>query len=204
MIKPVDPFHSKRLLYRAIEDNADDENFIYEVQRDAEAQSGSQFSILTPESKKTSNRFKQYLLEQPLLAVIFCLPSDVSRPDGQAPTPVGIISLRGLTPTSAQHRYSYISIDVLRPYRGQGYGSEAIEWILGYGFQMANLHRIGIETFSYNTGAMKLYEKLGFRPEGCRREEVWFDGGWHDHITFGMLENEWREKMQKEQKGWRV
>ena len=86
-------------------------------------------------------------------------------------------------------------------HQGKGYGSEAVQWALGWGFDMAGLHRIGIEAFSYNEGAMRLYEKLGFVMEGRRREEIWFDGGWHDFVTYGMLEGEWRERMKG--KSWK-
>ncbi|KAH8664457.1 acyl-CoA N-acyltransferase [Xylariales sp. PMI_506] len=202
MAKPFDPFHSARLIYRAVEDTPEDEKFIYDIQKDAEAQSGSSYGLLLPESKKSSNKFKDYLIEKTLLGVIVCLkpPSD----DATAtPVPVGVLALKGQSASHVHHRHSYISMDILRPYQGKGYGSEAIEWSLGYGFQMVGLHRIGIEAFSFNDGAMRLYQKLGFVEEGRKREEMWFDGGWHDYVVFGMLEHEWRDKMKKEGRKWR-
>jgi hypothetical protein len=30
------------------------------------------------------------------------------------------------------------------------------------------------------------------------REAVWYDGGWHGHVFFGMLEGEWRVRNEKE------
>jgi RimJ/RimL family protein N-acetyltransferase len=62
---------------------------------------------------------------------------------------------------------------------------------------MAGLHRIGIEAFSYNEGARELYEKkLGFVYEGCKRELLWFNGGWHGYLSWSMLEDEWRAKVE--------
>ena len=76
----------------------------------------------------------------------------------------------------------------------QGYGSEAIKWVLGWGFRIAGLHRIGVECFSYNAGARELYEgKLGFEFEGREREVLWHNGGWHDLLSFSMLESEWKK-----------
>ncbi|KAK9426656.1 putative GNAT family acetyltransferase [Seiridium unicorne] len=205
MGKPIDPFNSKRLLYRAVEDNSEDEELIYQIQRDAEAQSGSSFGLLLPESKRSSNKFKEHLLERVLMSAIVCLPPDSAGQSAEPanPTPVGIIVLNAQRKGTEHHRHSYISIDILKPYRGKGYGAEAIEWSLGFGFQMAGLHRVGIETFTFNTGAMRLYEKLGFVLEGRKREEIWFDGEWHDYVTYGILENEWRDKMKKEGRKWR-
>ena len=133
--------------------------------------------------------------------------NDVIDPAGNArqtfpPTVAVCQILYEATSESAHHRNSYIGIDVLRPFQGKGYGSEAIEWVLGYGFQFAGLHRIGIEAFSYNPGALRLYERLGFVPEGRRREEMWFNGAWHDIITFGMLEHEWRESQANGGRKW--
>lgn len=204
MSRTIDPFFSKRLVYRAVEDNSDDEEFIHLIQRDAEAQSGSSFSLLVPENKKASNKWREALLERTLMSAIVCLPaSTAEEAAAPTPTPIGVVALKGISPGHEKNRVSYISIDVLDSWRGRGYGGEAIEWALGYGFQMAGLHRIGIETFSHNAGAMRLYEKLGFVREGCKREEIWFNGRWEDYITYGILEGEWRDKMTKEGRKWR-
>jgi RimJ/RimL family protein N-acetyltransferase len=192
MARTFDPFRSNRLIFRAVENTPEDETFIYDIQRDAEAQSGSSLSLLLPESKKASKKFQEYLQEKALLGTIVCIAPDTNAETTENPTPVGVLAFKPPRAGCEHHRSSAISIDILRPYQGKGYGSEAIEWALGWGFQMAGLHRITIESFSYNTGATRLYEKLGFVLEGRRREEIWFNGGWHDFITFGMLENEWR------------
>lgn len=67
---------------------------------------------------------------------------------------------------------------------------------------MAGLHRIQIIAFSFNDGAMRLYERMGFREEGRQRESMWFNGGWHDTVTYGMLEQEWRELSNGSHKVW--
>ena len=66
--------------------------------------------------------------------------------------------------------------------------------ILGWGFRHANLHRIELGAFGWNTGAIRLYERLGFVPESRKREHLWHDGKYHDLVELGMLESEWRER----------
>lgn len=61
-IKPFDPFRSERLVYRAVNDGPEDEAFVHAIQRDAEAQSGSSYGLLRPESIKNSNEFKEQLV----------------------------------------------------------------------------------------------------------------------------------------------
>ncbi|KAI1441336.1 putative GNAT family acetyltransferase [Annulohypoxylon stygium] len=197
--KPFNPFYSDRLIYRAVEDTPEDEAFVNLIQSDAEAQSGSSYGLLRPESVKASNEFKLHVAEKCLLGAIICLPThETSPPSGRsAAQPVGIICLKSNPPRLAHHRWSDISIDIAKDYRGKGYGGEAIKWALWYGFQMAGLHRVQIGAFSFNMGAVNLYKKLGFTEEGRQRDYMWFDGGWHDHVLFSMLEDEWRA-LQKE------
>ncbi|KAH7037929.1 putative GNAT family acetyltransferase [Microdochium trichocladiopsis] len=217
--RPFNPFTSQRLVYRAVRDTPEDEAFVHAIQADAEAQSGAMYGLLRPETLKSSNEFKAEVAEKCLLGAIICLPAAASgdpennnndtttnlstntsstalykdKHNAMAGTPIGIICLKANPPRFAQHRWSEISIDVLAEHRGKGYGAEAIEWSLWYGFRMAGLHRIQIQAFSFNDGACRLYgEKLGFKEEGRQRDHVWFDGGWHDNVIYGMLEDEWR------------
>ncbi|XDG05158.1 hypothetical protein ABKA04_004773 [Annulohypoxylon sp. FPYF3050] len=198
--KPFNPFCSERLVYRAVEDTPEDEAFVNLIQSDAEAQSGSSYGLLRPESVKASNEFKLHVAEKCLLGAIICLPThETSLPScGSAGQPVGIICLKSNPPQLAHHRWSDISIDIAKDHRGKGYGGEAIKWALWYGFQMAGLHRIQIGAFSFNTGAVNLYKKLGFTEEGRQRDYMWFNGGWHDHVLFSMLEDEWQALQKKE------
>ncbi|KAI8963490.1 acyl-CoA N-acyltransferase [Daldinia sp. FL1419] len=186
--RPFDPFRSNRLIYRAVNHQSPDIEFIHSIQRDAEAQSGSSYALLKPESLKASSEFMNHI-DECLLGALICVPPTNENEESK---PIGLICLKAIRPSHAHHRNSDISIDIIKEHRGQGYGGEAIGWALCYGFQMAGLHRISIGTFSFNTGAMRLYERLGFKNEGRHREAVWFNGGWHDHVLYGMLEDEWR------------
>jgi len=83
----------------------------------------------------------------------------------------------------------------MRPgYRGRGYGTEAIELVLGFAFDGLGLHRVGLDVLAVNTRAVSLYENLGFRIEG-RRRDAYRDGErWCDGIDMGMLEDEYRAR----------
>ncbi|MBO3084856.1 GNAT family N-acetyltransferase [Cellulomonas fengjieae] len=82
---------------------------------------------------------------------------------------------------------------VMRPgYRGRGYGTEAIQLMLGLAFDGLGLHRVGLDVLSINTRATSLYENLGFRIEG-RRRDAYRDGpGFCDAIMMALLEDEFR------------
>ena len=81
----------------------------------------------------------------------------------------------------------------MRPsYRGRGYGTEAIELVLGFAFDGLGLHRVELEALSINTRAMSLYENIGFRIEGRRRDAYRDGAGWCDAVVMSMLEDEYR------------
>ncbi|KXJ94464.1 GNAT family acetyltransferase [Microdochium bolleyi] len=215
--RPLNPFTSPRLVYRAVRDTPEDEAFVHAIQADAEAQSGACYGLLRPESLKSSNEFREHIASKCLLGAIICLPAAAAAPEAhvkgeqesppavqqkpaEAGTPIGIICLKSNPPHLAHHRWTDVSIDIHADHRGKGYGGEAIEWGLWYSFQMAGLHRVQIQAFGFNEGAVKLYTKLGFREEGRQRDFMWFNGGWHDNVIFGMLEHEWRARRDGEKK----
>jgi RimJ/RimL family protein N-acetyltransferase len=82
-------------------------------------------------------------------------------------------------------------------YWGKGYGSEAVNLLLRFGFEALNLRRVSLTVFEYNQRAYKSYQKLGFQVEGCARQMLnRFERRW-DMIYMGILRDEW-EAQQKE------
>lgn len=75
---------------------------------------------------------------------------------------------------------------------GRGYGTEAARLLLGYGFEALGLHRIELEVFAFNPRALHVYEKLGFKREGVRREVLRVGGRYHDAVLMSLLRREWR------------
>ncbi|MCJ1431397.1 hypothetical protein MMC27_000749 [Xylographa pallens] len=194
-------FRSARLIYRAYE-SPEDDNLFWQMAQDIEAGVNSNPRLPKPADKKEIEQTRKVYAEECLLGVIICL-APASAGSGSAdeststekPIPIGRIALDAGFATQtvyARHRSSKIGLEILAKYQNKGYGSEAIRWILDWGFRIAGLHRIGIGCFSWNDGARRLYEKLGFVSEGRQREALWHDGGWHDIIEFAMLEDEWK------------
>ncbi|HET7615809.1 MAG TPA: GNAT family protein, partial [Bacillales bacterium] len=80
---------------------------------------------------------------------------------------------------------------------GKGYGTEALDLLLKHGFEVLNFHRIGLDVFAFNKRAIRAYEKLGFKKEGVVRDELFYDGTYHDSIIMGILEDEFRRTADK-------
>jgi RimJ/RimL family protein N-acetyltransferase len=80
---------------------------------------------------------------------------------------------------------------------GKGYGTDASRVILRYGFLELNLNRIELVVYSFNTRAIKSYEKIGFVHEGIRRQAIFRDGQYHDIHIMAILREEWQNATGK-------
>jgi RimJ/RimL family protein N-acetyltransferase len=74
---------------------------------------------------------------------------------------------------------------------GRGLGTEATQLMLQHAFERLGLHRVGLAVFSYNTRAIRAYEKAGFRVEGRLREAIQRKGEYFDEVQMGILAGEW-------------
>ncbi len=76
----------------------------------------------------------------------------------------------------------------------QGYSSEAVRAIIGFGFSGAlacgELHRVQADTVPGNCASESLLRRLGFREEGLRRECGYWKNKFHDLKCFGLLRTE--------------
>ncbi|KAJ5189113.1 Acyl-CoA N-acyltransferase [Penicillium cf. griseofulvum] len=197
---------SSRLIYRSPENSPEDIAFLQDrIINDETIQTQSTGRLPRPAPRKSAEEFIKSIQES-LLGVIICLPpppdsetesSNEAQTSNQPvkkakPVPIGHISLFSLTGTGYDHhRNAMIGISLIDGYRGKGYGGEAINWALDWGFQHAALHRIAIGGFSFNENALRLYRKLGFVDEGREREAVYHCRAWHDIVCMSMLEHEW-------------
>ena len=73
----------------------------------------------------------------------------------------------------------------------KGYGSDAMQIMLRYGFSELNLHRISLTVFEQNPRGIRSYEKCGFRYEGRIRDFLLRDGQRSDMLHMGILRSEW-------------
>ena len=106
---------------------------------------------------------------------------------------VGHISIFSI---QAKDRHATIGIALGREHLGQGYGSDAMRVIVGYGFRELGLHRIALSVAEFNQAGIRAYEKAGFTVEGRRREHVLHDGRWYDDVLMSVLDREWAARRE--------
>lgn len=75
---------------------------------------------------------------------------------------------------------------------GKGIGEEVTRLMVDYAFNRLNLHRVGLVVFEEHQSAVRCYEKVGFKVEGCLREQMYLDGTYKNHLWMGLLRSEYR------------
>jgi putative hydrolase of HD superfamily len=77
----------------------------------------------------------------------------------------------------------------------QGYGTEALGLWMTYLFDaLPEIVRLDLQTWSGNTGMMRLASKLGYQLEGRFRKARIVAGEYHDALGYGILREEWQAR----------
>jgi RimJ/RimL family protein N-acetyltransferase len=89
-----------------------------------------------------------------------------------------------------------------KDYWGKGYGTEAIELLLDFSFNILNLNSIMLIVRAFNKRAIRCYEKCGFKLIGKRREAAIigpqkYDEYYMDILAGEFMKNYTLKKMEK-------
>ena len=74
---------------------------------------------------------------------------------------------------------------------GHGYGTEALNALVDFGFGELPLERIWLKVYAHNPRAQKTYDKAGFVKEGVMRHARRHRGTFTDSILLSQLRDEW-------------
>jgi len=73
---------------------------------------------------------------------------------------------------------------------GKGFGSEALNRILDFGFGELKLHRIEAGCAVNNIGSIRVLEKVGMIREGRKRQVLPLKTGWSDNFEYAIIETD--------------
>jgi RimJ/RimL family protein N-acetyltransferase len=77
--------------------------------------------------------------------------------------------------------------------RGKGICVEAVSQILAVGFEQLALRRIDLRVYSFNTGAVRCYERAGLVREGLLRQSQRLGHQVWDTLLYAILREEWEQ-----------
>jgi RimJ/RimL family protein N-acetyltransferase len=103
-----------------------------------------------------------------------------------------LIGVVGLPQIDYRNRHSSFGIFIGDKGKwGKGYGTEATFLAVQYAFGTLNLNRVWLHVSADNLGALRAYEKVGFRKEGVLQQHLYRDGRYLDIVTMAALREEW-------------
>lgn len=73
---------------------------------------------------------------------------------------------------------------------GQNIVPTAVALAADYLLTHVGLHRVEINIVPENAASVRVVEKLGFRPEGIRKDYIHINGRWSDHATYALTVEE--------------
>jgi ribosomal-protein-alanine N-acetyltransferase len=101
----------------------------------------------------------------------------------------------GLT-VNQEHERAEMGYWIGKPYRGNGYCTEAAKEVVKYGFTALGLTRIQATHFVQNPASGRVMEKIGMTYEGCLRQYVKKWGDFIDLKMYAILKAEYKGQSQ--------
>lgn len=97
------------------------------------------------------------------------------------------IGLIGYWRIVKEHHLAELGYMLAHAHWGKGYISEAIGAVVPCGFDALGLHRVEAITRPANVASIRALEKNGFLLEGHLKENMFWNGAFHDSLHFGRL-----------------
>lgn len=163
------PIKSERLMIRAYDPNEDSELFNTWLNDEA----GRHF-LLSQVTAKTQD-FDELLADSTNIIGVITLHDS---------TPIG--SLAFLNYDANQKKAELRKLIGEAEMRGKGFAKEASKLWINYGLTVLGIKKIYLNTLNTHIRNIKLNEELGFKVEGILRNEVYFDGEYHDVLRMGL------------------
>jgi RimJ/RimL family protein N-acetyltransferase len=89
------------------------------------------------------------------------------------------------------HRHGSFGLIIWdKAFWNKGLTSETVHLMLKFGFQTLNLFSIMLGVNAFNPRVRHVYQKAGFREVGRVREDIFFNGQYHDLIYMDILATE--------------
>ena len=149
-----------------------------------DAEVGHFLGVKTPQSKASAERFATEILkavgETGFPYAICLLDGDLT---------IGTVFLRSVDKVNGSGVVGIFLGD--RRYLGQGYGTDALNALVDFGFGELRLERIELEVFDFNERAIKSYVKAGFKTDAILRRARFHRGVHHDVHIMSILRDDW-------------
>ena len=105
-----------------------------------------------------------------------------------------IVGCVGLHSIDWANKKTSIGYWLAEDYQGKGIMTRACQAIIDYVFSEYSLNRVEIRAALENHKSRSIPERLQFVQEGIVREAEWINDRYYDHVVYGMLETDWKQR----------
>lgn len=101
-----------------------------------------------------------------------------------------LIGYLGLRFTDPQNLQVMVNIFINPKFQRQGFGTEALDALVGFCFRDLHLHRVTAHCVASHAAGTRLLEKIGMKREGLFRQDRFLHTQWTDTAWYGLLRQE--------------
>ena len=180
--------HSKRLSLRLV--NGSDLKTIHELHSLPETDKYNTLGI-PKDIKETKKIVKSWILENKQIEIqnyTFAIELIEKKQF------IGLIALKL---GAKKQRRAEVWYKLHSDFWGKGYGTEAVNCVLNFGFDKLNLHRIEAGCAVDNVASIKVLEKVGMTKEGRKRQVLPLKSGWSDNFEYAILQSDKRNEIKE-------
>ena len=178
------PIHRGKLVYLRPAERTDVPLFVRWL---TDARTTRNLAIRSPISLATEERWFEDLLEhhgRDRWHFVICRLSDDRA--------VGVIDLHEIDLTNGGAGLGIVIGEETD--RGQGYGGDALDTLIDFGFEELRLERVWLDVYDGNPDARRLYERVGFVREATFRHGMYRGGRFEDVHRMAILRSEWADR----------
>jgi diamine N-acetyltransferase len=168
----------ENIYLRALEPS--DLEFLYRLENTTEIWEIS--GTLTPYSKKTLQLYldnaHRDIYEVKQLRLCICNTKDET---------IGLIDIFDFDPSNMRAGVGIIILDEKN--KGRGAGEEALTLVIAYCFTVLNLHQLYANIMESNEASKRLFQKLGFKSVGVKKDWLLTDKGFKNEILYQKIKS---------------
>lgn len=167
-----------RIYLRALE--PEDLEYLYNIENNCDLWGLS--NTLSPFSKFS---IKQYI-EQSIHSDIYTLKQQrFIICENTSFDPIGTIDLFDFDPTNQRAGVGILLSEDFN--RNLGYGSEALQLLINYAFEVLHLHQLYCNILANNTHSINLFSKFGFSCVGTKKDWILINKTYSDELLFQLI-----------------
>lgn len=87
-----------------------------------------------------------------------------------------------------------IGLDILKEYRGKGFGLLSYRMVQEFLFMHYNINMVYVRVAEFNSGARSLYEKAGFIETGYLKDYIYRNGRYNNYLILCMTRQDYLER----------